>query len=141
LLKRAPERVAAAVFCQTVGHRPDDPDVMYRSGLDVWAPELMERRKDVTKDTVTAYLDALYRVNPDFLYSVSRDFARTVKAPVLVLPDETPAHPYQSSMDVAELVPGAKVSAYPWREPPETKAATIDQVRAFLKANQPKAGG
>ena len=29
LLQRAPDRVAAAVFCQTVGHRPDDPDVMY----------------------------------------------------------------------------------------------------------------
>ena len=38
LLDRAPERVVAAVFCQTVGHRPEDPDVMYRSGRDGWAP-------------------------------------------------------------------------------------------------------
>ena len=30
LLQRAPDRVVAAVFCQTVGHRPEDPDVMYR---------------------------------------------------------------------------------------------------------------
>ena len=26
LLERAPKRVVAAVFCQSVGHRPEDPD-------------------------------------------------------------------------------------------------------------------
>ena len=31
LLQRAPQRLVAAVFCQTVGHRPEDPDVMWRS--------------------------------------------------------------------------------------------------------------
>ncbi len=30
LLQRAPQRVAAAVFCQTVGPRPENPTVMYR---------------------------------------------------------------------------------------------------------------
>src|SRR5262245_9072132 len=37
LLQRAPERVAAAVFCQTVGHWPDDPDVMFRLSKEGWA--------------------------------------------------------------------------------------------------------
>jgi pimeloyl-ACP methyl ester carboxylesterase len=27
LLQRAPDRVVAAVFCQTVGHKPEDPSV------------------------------------------------------------------------------------------------------------------
>ena len=43
LLERAPARIVAAVFCQTVGHRPEEPDVMYRSGKDVWAPELLAK--------------------------------------------------------------------------------------------------
>ena len=29
LLQRAPDRVIAAVFCQSVGHLPEDPTVMY----------------------------------------------------------------------------------------------------------------
>ena len=29
LMERAPDRVVAGVLCQTVGHRDDDPDVMY----------------------------------------------------------------------------------------------------------------
>ena len=34
LLQRAPQRVVAAVFCQTVGNRPELPDYMYNSGKD-----------------------------------------------------------------------------------------------------------
>ena len=44
LIERAPRRVVAAVLCQPVGHRPENPDVMYNSGRDVWAPELFARR-------------------------------------------------------------------------------------------------
>lgn len=135
LLERAPDRVVAAVFCQTVGHWPEDPDVMYRSGQEVWAPELLEGRSDLDQDTVDQYLHNLYRVNPDFLYSVSRDFMRSCETPILVLPDDIPAHPLQSSIDVASLAPNAEITVFPWKEPAELKARTIDKVRRFLKTH------
>jgi pimeloyl-ACP methyl ester carboxylesterase len=137
LMERAPKRVVAAVFCQTVGHRDDDPDVMYRSGTDVWAPELLPRRPDLTMAMVEKYLHDLYRVQPDFLYSVSRDFIANCKTPILVLPDDTPAHPLQSSIDVASLAPNAEITVFPWRDPPELKHRTIGKVRNFLKAHVP----
>ena len=34
LMQRAPDRLVAGVLCQPVGHRPEDPDVMYRSGRE-----------------------------------------------------------------------------------------------------------
>jgi pimeloyl-ACP methyl ester carboxylesterase len=139
LMERAPERVVAAVLCQTVGHRPENPDVMYKSGRDVWAPELLRRRPDLSMEQVEAYLHKLYRVRPDFLYSVSRDFARSCQTPMLVMPDDTPAHPYQASVDVAALAPKAESTVYPWREPPALLAKTIDRVRDFLRAHQPVA--
>jgi pimeloyl-ACP methyl ester carboxylesterase len=137
LMERAPDRVVAGVVCQTVGHRDDDPDVMYRSGREVWAPELLARRPDVTMATIEAYLHNLYRARPDFVYSVSREFARGCKTPMLVLPDDTPSHPMQASVDVAALAPRAQSTVYPWREPPELKARIIEQVREFLRAHQP----
>src|SRR5712672_700368 len=137
LLQRAPERVVAAVFCQTVGHWPDDPDVMYRSGKDVWAPELLARRPDLNMATIEAYLHNLYRARPDFVYSVSREFARNCQTPMLVLPDDTPAHAYQASVAVASLAPNAEVTVYPWKDQPELKARTIKRVRNFLKAHLP----
>jgi pimeloyl-ACP methyl ester carboxylesterase len=137
LMERAPERVVAGVLCQTVGHWDDDPDVMYRSGRDVWAPELLARRPDLTMATIEAYLHALYRVRADFVYSVSREFARGCQTPMLVLPDATPAHPLSASMDVAALAPRAEVTVFPWREPAELKARTIERVRRFLRGHLP----
>jgi pimeloyl-ACP methyl ester carboxylesterase len=137
LIERAPDRVVAAVFCQTVGHRPELPDYMYNSGRDVWAPELLAGRPDLTMAQVEAYLHDLYRVRPDFLYSVSRDFIRNCRTPLLVQPDDTPAHPLQTSIDVASLAPNAEVTVYPWREPPELKERTINRVRTFLRVHQP----
>ena len=135
LLERAPQRVVAAVFCESVGHWPDDPDVMYRSGEEVWAPELLAGRSDLSEASVGQYLHNLYRVNPDFLYSVSRDFMRNCQTPVLVLPDDHPAHPYQTSVDVASLAPNAEVTVFPWTDPPELKERTIDRVRQFIKTH------
>ena len=62
LMERAPERVVAAVLSQPIGHRPENPDVMYNSGRDVWAKEFRERRPDVSMETIEKYLHNLYRV-------------------------------------------------------------------------------
>jgi pimeloyl-ACP methyl ester carboxylesterase len=132
LIERAPERVVAAVFCQTVGHWPEDPDVMYRSGRDGWAPEMLAGRPDLDQDTIENYLHNLYRTNPDFLYSVSRDVIRNCQTPILVLPDDVPAHPHQTSVDVASLAPNAEITVFPWKDPPELKERTINRVRQFL---------
>jgi len=137
LIEQAPDRVVAAVLCQTVGHRPENPDVMYRSGRDVWAPEFLARRPDVAMETIESYLHNLYRARPDFVYSVSREFVQSCQIPILVMPDDTPAHPLQASLDVAALAPRAQSMAFPWGEPPELKATAIEQARTFLKAHVP----
>lgn len=137
LMERAPDRVMAGVLCQPVGHRPENPDVMYNSGRDVWAPELLARRSDVTMATIESYLHNLYRTPGDFVYSVSRDFVRTCQTPMLIMPDDVPAHPYQVCVDIAELAPQAQVTMYPWREPKSLIPLAVRHVRDFLKAHQP----
>jgi pimeloyl-ACP methyl ester carboxylesterase len=137
LMERVPDRIVAAVLSQPIGHRPENPDVMYISGRDVWAPEFRKRQPDVSMETIEKYLHNLYRVRPDFVYSVSRDFVRSCQTPMLVLPDDTDAHAYQTSVDIASLAPNADVSVYPWKDAPELKARTINRARNFLKAHQP----
>ncbi|HWN52432.1 MAG TPA: hypothetical protein VNO18_21870, partial [Xanthobacteraceae bacterium] len=114
-----------------------NPDVMYDLSRDVWAKEFRAKRPDVSMETIEKYLHNLYRVRPDFVYSVSREFVRSCQTPMLVLPDDTPAHAYQAAVDVASLAPNAEVTVYPWKEPPELKARTIKRVRTFLKAHLP----
>ena len=46
------------------------------------------------------------------------------------------AHPFQVSIDIASLAPNAEITAFPWKEPPELKARTINRARTFLKRHQ-----
>ena len=61
----------------------------------------------------------MYRANPDFVFTVTRDFVRGCKTPILVLPDDVPAHPYAVAMESARLAPNSQVSLYPWKDPTE----------------------
>jgi pimeloyl-ACP methyl ester carboxylesterase len=136
LMERAPERVVAAILSQPVGHSPDKPDYMYDSGRDVWAKEFLGRRPDVSMATIEQYLHNLYRARPDFVYSVSREFAKSCQTPMLVLPDDVVAHPLQVSIDIASLAPNAEITVFPWKEPADLKARTINRARTFLKRYQ-----
>lgn len=136
LMQRAPQRVIAALISQTIGHRPEKPDYMHDSGRDIWAREFLERRPEVPMATIEKYLHNLYRVQPDFVYSVSRDFAKSCQTPMLVLPDDVVAHPLQTSIDIASLAPNAEITVFPWKDPPELKTRTIDRARTFLKRYQ-----
>ena len=137
LMERAPDRVVAGVLCQPSGHRPENPDVMYNNNIKNWGPTLCARRPDVTMAIVDAYLHALYRSPGDFVYSVTRDFVRTCQTPMLVMPDDTPAHPYAVSMEIVNLAPKAEVTLYPWKEPKDLIPQSVQHVREFLRAHQP----
>ena len=136
LMERAPQRVVAAILSQPVGHRPDKPDFMYNAGRDVWAKEFLGRRPGESIATIEQYLHNLYRVQPDFVYSVSRDFAKSCRTPMLVLPDDVVAHPLQVSLDIASLAPNAEITVFPWKEPADLKVRTINRARTFLKRHQ-----
>jgi pimeloyl-ACP methyl ester carboxylesterase len=136
LMQRAPQRVVAALLSQPVGHRPEHPDYMYDAGRDVWAKACRTRQPDVTMEIIEKYLHNLYRVQPDFVYSVSRDVAKSCRTPMLVLPDDVVAHPLRVSIDIASLCPNAEITVFPWKDPPELKARTIGRARTFLKRHQ-----
>jgi pimeloyl-ACP methyl ester carboxylesterase len=136
LLKRAPDRVVAAVPAQPVGFRPEMPTLLYDNGMANWGPALVKRRPEITMEMVDKFLTKLYRTN-DFVLSVTRDFVRNCQTPVLVMPDDIPAHPYAVAMESAMLAPKAEVSIFPWKEPKERIPLAVRQVRSFLRAHRP----
>jgi len=139
LLRRAPDRVVAAVPAQPVGFRPEAPTVLYDGSKTGWAPELMKKRPDITEDMTERYLTRMYRTNADFVFTATRDFVRSCQTPVLVLPDDVPSHPYAVAMETVSLAPKAEASIYPWKESKDTIAQVVRHVRTFLGAHQPVA--
>jgi pimeloyl-ACP methyl ester carboxylesterase len=137
LLERAPERIVAAVLVQPSGSRPEMRDLFYDNNMKGWGPELVRRRPDITLEMVDRFLTRMYRTNADFVFTVTRDFVRTCQTPVLILPDDIPAHPYAVAMEAAMLAPKAEVSMFPWKEPRERIPLAVRQIRSFLRAHRP----
>jgi pimeloyl-ACP methyl ester carboxylesterase len=137
LLKRAPDRIVAAVLAQPSGFRPEMPTLSYDTNMTGWGPELVKRRPEITMAMVDKFLIKMYRTNPDFVYTVTRDFVRNCQTPVLILPDDIPAHPYTVAMEAAMLAPKAEVSMFPWKEPKERIPLAVRQIRSFLRAHRP----
>ena len=125
LIKRAGDRVVAAVLTQPSGHRPEMPT------------QFVKRRPDVTMDQVSAFLTKMYLSNPDFVFTVTRDFVKSCKTPILVLPDDVPPHPFKVAMEVAMLAPNSQVSLYPWKDTPDKVPLAVRHIRMFLEANEP----
>jgi pimeloyl-ACP methyl ester carboxylesterase len=137
LLKRAPDRIVAAVLAQPSGSRPEMRDLFYEGNMKTWGPALSARRPDITMEMVDKFLTKMYRTNPDFVFTVTRDFVRNCRTPVLILPDDIPAHPYAVAMEAAMLAPNAEVSMFPWKEPKERIPLAVRQIRSFLRAHRP----
>ena len=119
LLERAPDRVVAAVMAQPSGFDPENPDLFYEGNMTNWGPELAARRPDITMEMVDRFLTNMYRTNADFVFTVTRDFVRNCQTPLLILPDDSPPHPYAVAMEAAMLAPKAELSMFPWKVPEE----------------------
>jgi pimeloyl-ACP methyl ester carboxylesterase len=138
LLKRAPNRIAAAVLAQPVGWRPEMLDPTYSGRFWTgWGKTLIAKRPEITQETTDRFVRKMFETSPDFVFTVTRDFVRSCQNPVLILPDEVPAHPYAVAIECAMLAPNAEVSIFPWKQPKERIPLAVRQIRSFLRAHRP----
>src|SRR6266852_5331724 len=56
LLRRAPDRIIAAVLAQHSGSRPEMRDLFYENNMKTWGPALIARRGDLTMEKVEKFL-------------------------------------------------------------------------------------
>lgn len=136
ILKRAPNRIVAAVLAQPSGSRPEMRNLFVENNMKGWGPELTKRRPDITMEAVGKFVTKMYGTNPDFVFTVTRDFVGNCQTPVLILPDDIPPHPYAVAMETAMLAPKAEVSMFPWKEPKERIPLAVRQIHSFLKAHR-----
>jgi pimeloyl-ACP methyl ester carboxylesterase len=138
LLKRAPNRIAAAVLAQPVGWRPEMRDRSYAGAFwKDWPAQIAAKRPEIPAQTAEQFVIRMFETNPDFVFTVSRDFVRACQNPILIMPDEVPAHPYAVAIECAMLAPKAEVSLFPWKEPRERIPLAVRQVHSFLRAHRP----
>ncbi len=79
----------------------------------------------------------MYGANPDLVVTVTRDIVCRCQTPILVLPDDVPAHLYAATMEAAHLAPNSEASVCQWRETMEQIAEASRHVCGFLWAQVP----
>ena len=137
LLKLAKDRVVAAAMMQPSGFSPEYPNIFYENNTERWAPQLCEKRSEVTMAQIHDFLTNMYTDRADFVFTVSRDFVRSLQTPLLIAPDNVPAHPYEAAMEVAEIAPNSETTIFPWKDSEENIDTVVDHARRFLKSHQP----
>ena len=135
LLRLASDRIVAAAFMQPSGFRPELPNLFYQNNITGWGPPLCEKSPDITMDMVHDFLTNMYTNRADFVFTVSRDFVRSLQTPILIAPEDVPAHPYAVAMEVAELAPNSEVSIYPWKDTQEHIDEVVEHARRFMKTH------
>lgn len=137
LIKRAPNRVVAAVMAQPVGWRPEMRDRKYPGSFWAgWPAQINAKRPEIPVQTADQFVTNMFETNADFVFTVTRDFVRNCQTPVLIMPDDVPPHPYAPALECALLAPKSEMSMFPWKEPKERVPLAVRQVHSFLKAHQ-----
>jgi pimeloyl-ACP methyl ester carboxylesterase len=132
LLADAPERATAAVLQQPIGATAESWP-LFRDSFDQWASELAPHHPEADSAAFASFRENLFA--RDFTFSISREQARAIRTPLLVLAGHDVHHPYVTSRELAELAPNAELIER-WKEP-ELLPGAIARVRSFLKANTP----
>ena len=114
LVERQPERFVAGVLMQPIGHDDTNPGAFGPQTWTPWGEGLIGKGAGLDMESVEAFGRALF--DPGFVFSVSRDFLRTVRTPMLLLVGDDRAHPRGVSLEVGALLPNVELVER-WRDP------------------------
>jgi len=134
LLKKQPERVAAAVLAQPIGRVGPMPQAR-TARFEAWAASLKDH-PEATPEVLDTFYRNLY--GPGFVYCVDRDFVRTVRTPCLVLAGNDEAHPYAIAEELDKLLPNSEFIAE-WKTGAALETARA-RVKEFFVQHTPRRG-
>lgn len=131
LIKKQPERVAAAVWAQPIGRvGAMKPGRAVR--FNEWAKTLTDH-PEVTEEILDSFHNNLYASG--FIYSADREFVKNCKTPSLLLAGNDDAHPRPISDELSKLLPNVEYIT-DWKSGKDLEEA-LTRVKAFLKKHTP----
>ncbi len=132
IAEAAPGRVVAQVLQNPIGLDPEHPEYFPHSHIE-WSREQRAARPELEEAQIRDFGQNMW--GQDFVFSVSRDFARHCKTPALLLPGDDIPHPAYTSNELAQLLPGVEITS-PWKGPAHLDTQ-LSAVRGFLAKHTP----
>jgi pimeloyl-ACP methyl ester carboxylesterase len=131
LCQMAPERITAAVLQNPIGFHENRAtwDDIVRG----FARTMLERDPTLSDDVIQQFGRNMF--GGDFVFSVSREFVRGCRTPLLLQPGSDTPHPAETSAEIARLAPNLEAQK-DWRAPTHL-AESIRRVTDFLTRHTP----
>lgn len=134
LIQAAPERISAAVLQNPIGLSSGNRED-FRKMFDEWAQEILPQHPETGNAELRSFRERMF--GSEFVFSVSRDFVRSVQTPLLVLAGDDNFHPTATAHEIADLAPNAEL-VLTWKTP-DVLGETVKRVRSFLQSHTPVA--
>jgi pimeloyl-ACP methyl ester carboxylesterase len=131
LCEMAPERIAASVLQNPIGH--DNNRQVFDNLVKTWVDGLKVKGRALDEKIVASFGRNMF--GGDFVFSVSRDFVRGCRIPMLLMPGDDAPHPAAVAAEIGRLAPNIE-TMQPWKGPDHLKAA-VARVRDFLARHTP----
>lgn len=125
LCERAPDRVLSAILQQPIGMAGKEGS--RAESFEQWADALRARDPEVDQAALDGLRENLF--GGEFVFSVSREFVRENRVPLLILAGNDHLHPREISLELAQLSPSAKL-VEDWKTQPQIYT---DAIRDFLR--------
>jgi pimeloyl-ACP methyl ester carboxylesterase len=132
LCELAPSRITSAVLQNPIGHA--DNREVFTNLVQSWSKGIREERPEIDERILNRFGDNMF--GGDFVFSVSRQFVRQCKTPLLVMPGDDPPHPQVIGEEIIELAPNVEALRQ-WKGPEYLQTAT-ERVSAFLSRHTPR---
>jgi pimeloyl-ACP methyl ester carboxylesterase len=131
LCELAPERVTAAVLQNPIGLH--DNRATWDDAVRGFEKTMLERDPSLNADIIRSFGQNMF--GRDFVFSVSREFVRDCRIPLLLQPGTDTPHPAETSDEIARLAPNLEIQK-DWRGPTHL-AESIQRVTEFLTRHTP----
>ena len=132
LSQEVPDRIASAVLQNPIGLTADNRP-KFHAMFEEWAVEMRSTHPELDDAVATAFRKRLF--GGDFVFTVDRNFVRSSRTPLLVLPGDDDIHPRSVAEEIVALAPDA-VLLTPWGGD-EHRRNTLLRVVDFLVAHTP----
>src|SRR5262245_36765131 len=112
LCEMAPDRITAAVLQNPIGFHENR--ATWDDIVGGFATVMLERDRTLTPDIIQSFGRNMF--GGDFVFSVSRDFVRVCRTPLLLQPGSDTPHPAATSAEIERLAPNLELQK-DWRAP------------------------
>lgn len=127
LCSAAPDRVTAGVLQNPIGLNNGNRPKFYAM-FDEWAAEMPGTHPEMDAAAAAGFRERMF--SGSFVFSVDRDYMRSCRTPLLVMPGDDDFHPRAIADEIVALAPDAALLS-PWAGD-DNRANTLMRVAQFL---------